>query len=381
VTATPVPRPPRRRWAVPVLVIAGVLLLAAADRVLRIVLAKASLPTGAAQWIWEPRDHRDLSPAAFYAVRDFTLDAPPARARLLVGGDPEYILYLNGQRVGTGGWSPGEPLDVWEAGPLLQPGANRLLAEVRSDDGSGGFLLSLQDEAGGRQLVRSDESWRVFREHQLGVLRGWLPLRGPFSPPSVAASCWGEPPMGRWGRPRLGPVRPLLADLSTGRPVSAASSVLLPALDHVPAERPHPPLRLFDWGRQVTGYLLLDVDPSTVQVKGLLYTGDAPPQPGDQRPAAGIVLMAGRRTWMDARPRRFRYALVVGLGGAESARVQEVDPAVDPVVAAGIVAPPAGADGERGVLGIVPPPLRTPVEDEVWRQLQGVAGVPGRKDL
>jgi len=91
-----------------------------------------------------------------------------------------------------------------------------------------------------------------------------------------------------------------------------------------------------------------------------------------------MVVMAGRRTWMDAWPRRFRYALVVGLGDALSARVQEVDP----VAAAGLVAPPAGADSGRGVLGIVPPPaLRTPVEDEVWRQLQGVPGVAGRKDL
>lgn len=360
--------------------IVGALLLALGDRALRIVLARASLPTGAAQWIWEPRDHRDLSPAAFYAVRDFTLDTPPARARLLVDGDPEYILYLNGQRVGTGGWRPGAPLDVWEVGPLLQPGANRLLAEVRSDNGNGGFLLSLQDEERGRQLVRSDESWRVFHEHQLGVLRGWLPLRGAFSPPSVPASCWGEPPLGRWGRPRLGPVRPLLAELSTGRPVPAVSSVLLPTLDRFPPERPHPPFRLFDWGRQVTGYLLVDVEPPTAQAQGLLYTGNAPPQPSDQRPATGIVLMAGRRTWMDARPRRFRYALVVGLGGlsgAASARVQEVDP----VAAAGLVAPATGSEGERGVLGIVPPPLRTPVEDEVWRQLQGVAGVPGGKNL
>jgi hypothetical protein len=92
-------------------------------------------------------------------------------------------------------------------------------------------------------------------------------------------------------------------------------------------------------------------------------------------------VMAGRRTWMDARARRFRYALVVGLGdGDVSARVQEIDPAR----AASLLAPPAGAvetGGVRGVLGIVPPALRTPVEDEVWGQLQGVAGVPGRKEL
>jgi len=383
VAAPSVSSPPAwRRWVIPVFVILGVLLLALGERTLREFLSRSTLPTGAAQWIWESRDHRDLSPAAFYAVRDFTLDTVPARARLIVSGDPEYILYLNGERVGTGAWRRGVRLDVWEVAPLLQPGGNRLLAEIRSDNGNGGFLLSLEDEERGRQIVGSDESWRVFHEHQLGVVRGWLPLSGAFSPPSAAASCWGMPSLGRWGRPRLGPVRVRLSEMATGRPAPAVSSVLLPALNHFPAERPHPPFHLFDWGRQVTGYLLVDVQPSAERASGMLYTGTGilPPQPGDQRPDAGMVIMAGRRTWMDARPRRFRYALVVGLGDtvdAVSARVQEVDP----VAAAAFVAPPAGRDGGRGVLGIVPPPLRTPVEDEVWRQLKGVAGVTGRKDL
>jgi hypothetical protein len=367
----------RRRRAVLILGALGVLLFALGLRVLRVIVARGTLPTGAAQWIWEPRNRRDLAPAAFYAVRDFTLDTVPARARLLVSGDAEYIVYLNGARVGAGVWRPEAPLDVWEVGPLLQPGANRLLAEVRSDRGSGGFLLSLRDETAGRQLVRTDESWRIVHRHQLGVLRGWLPLSGSFSPPSAPAVCWGVPPLGRWGRPRPGPVLPLYAELVTGRPVRAVSSVLLPGLDRFPPERPHPPLRLFDWGREVTGYLLLDVEPPASLATGLLYTGHAPPQPVDQRPAAGILAMPGRRTWMDARPRRFRYVLVVGLPGAVSARVQEVDP----VRAAGLVPPPGGPERVRGVLGIVPPPLRTPVEDEVWRQPQSVAGVAGGKEL
>ncbi len=42
--------------------------------------------------------------------------------------------------------------------------------------------------------------------------------------------------------------------------------------------------------------------------------------------------------------------------------------------------PPRAAAPVRGVLGIVPPPLRTPVEDEVWRELEGVPGVAGREE-
>ena len=372
----------RRRWGVLILAAAGVLLLALSTRALGSLVARFTVPTRTAQWIWEPRERRDTSPAAFYAVRDFTLDKVPARARLLASGDEEYILYLNGARIGAGAWRPGSALDVWEVGPLLQPGSNRLLAEVRSERGTGGFLLSLEGAAG-EQLVRTDPEWRIFHRHQLGILRGWLPLAGEGSPPSVPAQCWGLPPLGRWGLPRIGPVRPLYADLVRGRPIPAVSATALPSFPEKapekPPEKPQPTLRLLDWGREVTGYLLVDVQPSAKMGLGLLYTGAAPPAVPERRPDAGVLLVPGRRTWMDAYPRRFRYALVVGLPGAMdeiSARVQEVDPAQ----AAGLLSEMEEAGRPaRGVLGIVPPPLRTPVEDEVWRDLQGVPGVAGGK--
>jgi len=377
----------RRRWGVLILVAVGVLLLALGTRALASLVARFTVPTRTAQWIWEPRERRDLSPAAFYAVRDFTLDTVPARARLLVSGDEEYILYLNGARIGAGAWRPGSALDVWEAGPLLQPGSNRILAEVRSERGTGGFLLSLQNAAG-EPLVRTDGEWRIFHSHQLGILRGWLPLSGEAGPPSAPAQVWGLPPLGRWGLPRVGPVRPLFTDLVRGRPLPALSAATLPNPGHASArssqrpsqEAPQPALRLLDWGREVTGYLLVDVQPSEKMGIGLLYTGAAPPSPLQERPASSILVVPGRRTWMDAHLRRFRYALVVGLPGAMeeiSARVQEVDPAQ----AAGLLQEEERARRPaRGVLGIVPPPLRTPVEDEVWRGLEGVAGVAGGKE-
>ncbi|MBV8202147.1 MAG: hypothetical protein JOZ15_16125, partial [Acidobacteria bacterium] len=117
---------------------------------------------GQAQWIWVAHDRRQAQPVAFYAARDFQLAPPPARARLLALGDQEYILYLNGKRVGAGGWRPGARLDAYEVGALLRPGGNRLLAELRSDDGGGGFLASLVDEESGRMLVGTDGAWRTF---------------------------------------------------------------------------------------------------------------------------------------------------------------------------------------------------------------------------
>ena len=77
-----------------------------------------------------------------------------------------------------------------------------------------------------------------------------------------------------------------------------------------------PPEHLFDWGRQVAGYLTIEVPPAPDLRAGLLYTGDAPPDPHRDRPAASILAMPGQRVWRAARPGRFRYAHVVGIANS-----------------------------------------------------------------
>lgn len=369
-------RPPfrRRRWGAIALVTTLVALaLALAARALPGARARR-LPTAGAQWIWKDVDWDDHQPAVFYLLRDFDLAAPPASARLLVTADEEYVLTLNGRRIGAGAFQPGAVLDVYEAGSLLLPGANRLMVEVRSARGAGGLLASLVDGAG-RLLVGTDDRWRLFSSYELGLERGWLPLgRG------VPVYCWGYPPMGRWGRPRLGPLKALLGEI-TGSPVPAVSATPQPPVLPAPAGRPPGSPVLYDWGREVTGYLSLDLalaastvgaaEPAEVQ-KALLFTGDSPPDPLRSSPAASILIAPGRRVWLDALPRRFRYALILGLVPPASLTVVPVQ--------AGMMPPRAAQDG-RGVLGIVPPPLRTPVEDEVWGKLQRFAGVAGRKEL
>ncbi len=329
------------------------------------------LPTAGARWIWKDTDWDDHQPAVFYMLRDFDLAAPPASARLLVTADEEYVLTLNGRRLGAGAFQPGAVLDVYEAAPFLRPGANRLMAEVRSARGAGGLLASLVD-GGGRTLVATDDRWRLFLNYELGLERGWLPLgRG------VPAYCWGYPPMGRWGRPRLGPLKPPFGE-TAGSPVAAVSATPQPPVLPAPAGRPPGSPVLYDWGREVTGYVSLELtgtvpvaDPAEMR-KALLFTGDSPPDPLRSSPTASILMAPGRRDWLDARPRRFRYALILGL-------VPPASMAVLPVQAGGV--PPPAARDNRGVLGIVPPPLRTPVEDEVWGKLQRFAGVAGRKEL
>src|SRR5258706_12562773 len=170
------PPSPRRRWgAIAFTTTLVVVVLALATRALPGARAR-SLPSAAAQWIWKDLEWDDHQPTAFYVIRDFGLPAAPASARLLVTADEEYVLTLNGRQIGAGAFQPGAVLDVYEVGPLLLPGANRLMAEVRSARGAGGLLASLVDR-GGRMLVGTDDRWRSFPTYERGLARGGLPLR------------------------------------------------------------------------------------------------------------------------------------------------------------------------------------------------------------
>ena len=372
-----------------VLITIGLALMA---RVLPAVRARLTVPTGAAQWIWESRHRLDLSPAAFYAAHDFDLDAVPSRARLLVTGDEEYILYLNGRRVGAGAWRAGEQLDSYEVGPLLQPGTNRLLAEVRSGRGAGGVLLSLED-GNGRQLAWTNDGWRLFRSHHPGLVRGWLPLTGDGSPESEAAFSWGFPPVGSWRSAPLGPPRPLFFEMTAGRPIPAATATEMTAYrrskrsqqrekgaDKGESTVKNPPRRLFDWGREVKGYVSLDVPASTRLQTGLLYTSSAAPPDPRRDPVTVVLVLPGKRGWTSALPGRFRYALFVGLEHPQAARVQPLTPAADPKAFPSLL-PDGGTLEAPGVFGIDPPELRSPIENEIWGELESVPGVAGRKKL
>jgi hypothetical protein len=192
-------------------------------------------------------------------------------------------------------------------------------------------------------------------------VRGWLSVGHREIGSGEPAFCWGNPPLGRWGRPRVGHPAPLLP-----------RAPLVPAV----SVRPLGSFVLYDWGREVEGYLTLDVSPSKDPGTGLLFTGAAPPDPRRDSLTAPVLILPGRHDWMDARPRRFRYAVVVGLakpataGGAGMASVL-------PAPARSVSKDPE----EMKVFGIEGAPLRTPVEDEVWSKLQRLAGVARRKEL
>ncbi|HET9209955.1 MAG TPA: hypothetical protein VFR03_06135, partial [Thermoanaerobaculia bacterium] len=287
-----------RAWIVAYLAVA-VLAVAAHFRP---ALRARSLPTAAARWIWKPFNPVNHNPTAFYAARDFELPSPPARARLMITADEEYVVTLNGKRIGAGAFEPGVPLDVYEVGSLLLPGGNRLLVELRSARGAGGLLASLVDAATGKQIVGTDGRWRILPAYQLGLPRGWMPIGG-----GDPAFVWGYPPIGRWGRPRAGPPRPLLGE-EMGPPVPAATLLPLSLPAGLADGRPPGSPILYDWGRAVEGYLTLQLPPAKDLGMALLFTGETPPDPLAARPTAAVLVMPGKPGWLDARPRRFRYA-------------------------------------------------------------------------
>ncbi len=343
-----------------VVLAAAVLVLALAERVAVTAVARRWLPTGGAEWIWAAGPPRASEPAAFYVGRDFTLEEVPAAARLMVLADEEYVLYVNGRRAGANRYRTAAPMDAYPAAELLQPGTNRILVELRSARGAGGLLACLEEAPGGKKLLGTDETWQVFRRHHPGLVGGWLALDG-----GEAAVSWGLPPVGRWRVPRPGPERRPMDELS-GRPVRP-----LAVSGDARGVR-----KQFDWGRVVTGYLRLEHRAGEEVGVALLFTGEEPPDTRQGRSEAAVLMMPGRRSWLDARPRRFRYAVVLGAQTVTGARLLPLLP--------GAEAEPRTAVGEEapeGAFGLDPPPLRTPVEDEVRRELEGVAGVAGREEL
>lgn len=111
----------------------------------------------ASKWIWRGNPETNLQVSL---RKKFTIDGPIKGARIAATCDNRFTLFLNGQRVLAGGsWRLVEVADV---GKLLRQGDNVIAVDGINDDGAGGFICRLEvtDEAGKKQLVVSDKSWR-----------------------------------------------------------------------------------------------------------------------------------------------------------------------------------------------------------------------------
>jgi len=316
-------------------------------------------------WIWAAGDLRDARPLAFYARRDFGLAAPPAQATLTLLGDEEYVANLNGHRVGSNRYLDGAGLDRYEVAPLLVAGRNRLVIELRSATGAGGLTARLEDGQG-RSLAATGPSWAIHRDFHRGLHAGGR------VPEGEAPAILGRAPLGRWRNLAAGTPRPLFESLLAVDAVVRARAERT-ARDG-PWRRPSRrgaqgpslgPVVEFDFGEAVVGYLQLTLRGNEPDA-GLLRFGLEPADGGDGHDALALTAR-GAGVWQDALPRRFRYVAVTGLEGVTSAGLL-------PLVASA----PAALGGDRAQptpFGVVPPPLRAPVEDEIRRQLERAPGL------
>ncbi len=357
---------PRWLWA---LVIVALPLAALAERGFRSAYTRLWAPTGTARWIWAG-GAESIGGVAFFTFRDFELSSFPGRARISCRADEEYFLYLNGVLVGAGRYRDGEPLATYEVGYLLEPGRNRVAAEIRSGRGVGGFLLDLRIEGQDSVRIGSDEEWSVVQLYTDGLLAS-----GSEVPGAEPAHVWSAPPVGRWGLPRL-----------EGATLGFDALVVPGSERHAPrarSDRTHgrwrdlappnvssPPLGrtvTFDWGREVIGYANV-VFGRKEGGKALVFAGVEPPDVEVDAPAAYLLNPPGRKSWSDTQPRRFRYLTVVATAEMVGARVLPVVPEFA-ASALAAVAPPSG------VFGLAPLELRPPIEDEIRSELESLAGV------
>lgn len=343
-----------------------VLVLAAlvtAQAGIRWAMSRSAGPAHHGSWIWSPHLTAWQRGGSFYAIRDFDLTSVPRHARIWVQGDEEYTLRVNGVRVGSNRYDPDGGLDHYDVSGLLEPGQNRIVAQLVTTRGLGGFLAVLEAEA--MEPIGTDAEWRIAPAWEPGLFDGALPLDR-----YARARVWDRPPAGRWGAPRPGAELPLFEDLSldTTRPWKyrpwgiddwrrSGRRILGPL-----AGAPGVELR---WRTDETGYLVLQYRPGLVPT-GLVWAGVRRPNPRRDPPAGFVIGIPGRAAWAMSRPMTIRHVVVAGVDGLLDATIVRVreDLAGELLFEP---SPPAG------VAGLEPPRLRSPLEDEIWRELEGFA--------
>jgi hypothetical protein len=148
--------------------------------------------TGRAEWIWGRREITRGTPLAFYATRNFDLPASRYYVRIKIAGDPEYTLYFNGAMVGARHMSDrNRRLDVYDVTSLARTQGNRIAVALRSTNGVGGLLASIDLAPENRNYIATDRTWRV--------IDSWtsdLVVRDPYA--GAAPVLFGRPPAGKW---------------------------------------------------------------------------------------------------------------------------------------------------------------------------------------
>lgn len=354
------------------LLVVVVLGLAAADRALRTWWIGRQVPSASLHWIWDPSWPREpVRPHAFQLMRRFQLDEVPDRAELLVAVDEEYRLFLNGHWVGSGRL---QPLDSWHSyavAPLLRSGENVLGAELRSSRGVGGFLLCLREPRRERCVVSSDARWTSFGEHQRRLRHGETD-ENEGSPVRV----WGRVGTGGWPLPTGRSRRPLAEEcVKTGRPMPAHRIVYLrdAGLSWKGIERKIPvwQARWRSLSRGIVGVRLAGTEGRVAR----LDFGRKRRAPVAPEASAVLVTQPGQEVFVATEGQWFQYLQTKGLRRIEDAWYWPTHERED----CGAYYAPDERPDPRGILGVTPPRLHSPVEHELWREFEGFPGLASRE--
>ncbi len=280
-------------------------------------------PAAGAQWIWASGEGQDKlpKPAAFLAVADVAISEPPASAQFAIVADEQYHLYVNERWIGSNIFRPDATFDTYDVASYLAPGNNRVVVELYSRRGVGGLLAVLETDNEATPRLVTNADWRIVRHVTPEVyhpyssaLAGEIPL------------VWGAPPTGRWrveqrlARSPLAPaygqpvvVGPRRARCSGPNCPCADGGCGWHRVDRRAGIVPAPAvgeITLFDWGRTVVGYPIVDLH-GTAGGRALLATSEDATQLHHETQEL-IQPVPGAAFWHSARPRAFRYMRVFG---------------------------------------------------------------------
>jgi hypothetical protein len=114
-----------------------------------------------------------------------------------------------------------------------------------------------------------------------------------------------------------------------------------------------------DFGREVAGFLHLDLQP-TETAHGMLFYAASEGDALDRAPDRVVVAVPNLGFWQDAGPRRFRYVTLVGLPSLRAV-------SVIPLRSGEAVEPPQPL--VRGLFGTPVEPARSPMVEELRRRV------------
>ena len=293
--------------------LAALLATFAIDRLYLLYSHKFYDVTGRAQWIWAQHQlSRDI-PVAFFATREFDLPKNRYFTRIKIAGDPEYTLWFNGTEIGGRKLGDAKALDVYDVSDIARSSANRMVIGVRSADGVGGIIASVDIAPDYQNVIVTDRSWHITRRWMDDLM-----VRDPEPSAIAPPMLLGRPPIGRWNYlgtqegKRAAPPQRVVApsaafDMKTMLPVieiRAGIAVTVPQRKRA---------TVYDFG-PITGRTRLTlrfvsptahaIDVRFANIRGELFDVDGPVEQ--------FVFAAGEQTIVDPVERRFRYVMVYG---------------------------------------------------------------------